>query len=404
MEVRRLYKQEPGIINHQNDCGMTGLMCSIVFRRNAISRWLLGRPGLDTSISEGKINNRTALHACIAHNCDDQVPLDIVIHLAKLCTKETLNHRDQWGNTALDWALDCDGHTSAALYLTWLGAKCKRGNLMDGSVTLPSWIAAGRQQDAQYWAVAANDSEALARLERMENVQMDWKKLNNLAKLFKNEQMSLAIYHLKNPLLKLYQEPRSSNPDFQIICPGSRPILCHKSFLSARSEMFRAMLEHDTKEAKEMMSELVICKDIEVVENFVRFFYTGQLEKGVNALKADATKLVKHSAEVPNDVLVPNLSKFLELSSFYLVAELKSIVEDRMIESLNENTAEEFLLAADFFNGERVKSAAVSFVKYRRPRLLKENKKLEHMVEQLQDEDWSLECRLLGRMVEKMQL
>ena len=126
------------------------------------------------------------------------------------------------------------------------------------------------------------------------------------------------------------------------------------------------MLEHDTKEAKEMMSELVICNDIEVVENFVRFFYTGQLEKGVNALKADATKLVKHSAEVPNDdVLVPNLPKFLELSSFYLVAELKSIVEDRMIESLNENTAEEFLLAADFFNGERVKSAAVSFVKYR---------------------------------------
>jgi len=401
-----MYKQEPGIINQQNYRGMTGLMCSIVFRQNTITRWLLGRPGLDTSISEGKINNRTALHACMARNRSDPIPLDIVIHLAKLCTKETLNHRDQWGNTALDWALDCNGHTSAALYLTWLGVKCKRGNRTAGSVTLQSWMEAGRQQDAQYWAIAANDSEALARLERMENVQMDWKKLNNLAKLFRNQQISLAIYHLKNPFLKLYQEPGSSNPDFQIICPGSRPILCHKSFLSARSDMFRAMLEHDTKEAKEMMTELVICIDIdiEVVENFVRFFYTGQLEKGVKVLKADATKLVKDSAEVPNGVLIPNLSKFLELSSFYLVAELKSIVEDRMIESFNENTVEEFLLAADLFNGERVKSAAVNFVKYRRPRLLKENEKLQQMVERLQDEDWSLECRLLGRMVEELQL
>ena len=79
-----------------------------------------------------------------------------MIVLVRLSSWETVNLKTRLGDTALDWAALLN-HTSAALYLSWLGAKCKEENRKYREVTLQTWIEADCQQEAQYWAVAAND-------------------------------------------------------------------------------------------------------------------------------------------------------------------------------------------------------------------------------------------------------
>ena len=83
----------------------------------------------------------------------------------------------------LDYA-DMYGHASIALYLAWLGADCKPFHLRVGQVTFQTWVDEGYQQQAQYWAVSADDSEALDSLATTENVEMDVKNLRNLAKFY----------------------------------------------------------------------------------------------------------------------------------------------------------------------------------------------------------------------------
>ena len=46
------------------------------------------------------------------------------------------------------------------LNLSWLGAECDEKNRRYTEVTLHTWIKEGCQQEAQYWAVAANDVNA----------------------------------------------------------------------------------------------------------------------------------------------------------------------------------------------------------------------------------------------------
>ena len=133
----------------------------------------------------------------------------------------------------------------------------------------------------------------------------------------------------------------------------------------ARSEHFSAMLKYDTKEAQQDWTELVICTSTEVAEYFIQFFYTGQLKDGSAVMEADPTNLVANSGEVFSQILDANLYDFLELSNFYEVAELKRIVEDRMIELLGMENVQEFMMASDLFNGERIKTAAMKFVENR---------------------------------------
>ena len=154
-------------------------------------------------------------------------------------------------HTALDIAVRC-GHYSIALYLAWLGADCAWYYRRAGPVTFHTWLDEGCQQQAQYWAVSADDSEALDVLATTENVKMDIKNLLNLAKFFNHTgpEMNMTLYRLNNSYLKLVLDPSNSNPDFKIICQG-REFRCHKLFLVARSEHFSAMLKHDTKEAQQ---------------------------------------------------------------------------------------------------------------------------------------------------------
>ena len=172
--AKSLYQADPSIVKLD---GWTGLTYALYGEHHSLSRWLLSLPTLDTNICDR--SNETALHWA----CGNDAPLDIMITLAKLSTWDTVNMQDNWGDTVLDDTATIAA-TSAALYLSWLGAECKEENRQYGKVTLQTWIEEGCQQDAQYWAVAANDVESLKLLARMENVTLDRERLRYLAKLF----------------------------------------------------------------------------------------------------------------------------------------------------------------------------------------------------------------------------
>ena len=105
---------------------------------------------------------------------------------------------------------------------------------------------------------------------------------------------------------------------------------------------------------------------------YIRFFYTGQVLKGVEVMQADPSKILKNTGEVSEDILHSNLILFLKLSDYYRVAELKEIVEDGMIAKLDEENYEEFLVAANRYGGERVKAAVTNFLS-QNPAVLQEH-------------------------------
>ena len=73
--------------------------------------------------------------------------LNIVMSLARLSSWETINMVDFEDSTALDYTVRSN-QTSAALYLSWLGAECKEENRKyeHKEVTLQTWIDEGCQQ------------------------------------------------------------------------------------------------------------------------------------------------------------------------------------------------------------------------------------------------------------------
>ena len=194
-EVKRLYELNPAILNQQDSFGWTGLMLSLSNKHHSVSRWLLGRPGIDTTATDAE-DNDTALHFA----CRRPTPLEIVAQLAELSRRQgNFNLKNGTGLTGLDWAV-VKRHPSIALHLAWLGADCKPFHRRAGPVKFQTWLDEGCQQQAQYWAVSPNDSEALDLLATTENVKMDIKNLRNLAKFFNHIRpaMNLALYLLNN--------------------------------------------------------------------------------------------------------------------------------------------------------------------------------------------------------------
>ena len=79
-EVERLYEENPSVLNQQDFLGKTGLMWSVFGKHHSVSRWLLGRPGIDTAPTAESAE--TALHyAC---RCGAPLPLDVLAQLAEL--------------------------------------------------------------------------------------------------------------------------------------------------------------------------------------------------------------------------------------------------------------------------------------------------------------------------------
>ena len=129
-----------------------------------------------------------------------------------------------------------------------------------------TWIQEGLTRDAQLWALAAKDTEALKLLARMDEVTIDLEKLRLWDKVIFNGEMSLALFHLENPLVKFYEEEIDTN--FQVVCQG-RELRCHKQILAARSEYFRGLVDTDLPESREKV-EMVVCPDPEVAFQFIR--------------------------------------------------------------------------------------------------------------------------------------
>ena len=142
-------------------------------------------------------------------------PLDIVITLVRLSSWKTVNMKGSDDATALDRAVMCN-NTSAALYLSWLGAECREENRKYKEVTLQTWIEEGCQQDAQYWAVAANDINALKHLEKMMNVTLDKPNLRRLAKLFDHNEVWSYVTSLES---LAWEEVMESSPTLVTLEP-----------------------------------------------------------------------------------------------------------------------------------------------------------------------------------------
>ena len=177
----------------------------------------------------------------------------------------SINQQDGDGDTALDLFV-LARYTSAVLYFSWLGAACKPENKRQDPVTVHSWIQELLTEDAQLWALAAKDTEALELLARMDEITIDWEELRKWDEVIFNGEMSFSLFHLKNPLVKFYEEKIETN--FQVVCQGQE-LRCHKEILAARSEFFRRLIDTDLPGSKEKV-EMVICPDPEVADQFIR--------------------------------------------------------------------------------------------------------------------------------------
>eukprot|EP00092_Neocalanus_flemingeri_P019277 GFUD01020881.1.p1 GENE.GFUD01020881.1~~GFUD01020881.1.p1 ORF type:complete len:349 (+),score=93.89 GFUD01020881.1:58-1104(+) len=132
--------------------------------------------------------------------------------------------------------------------------------------------------------------------------------------------------------------------DFRVVCNG-RYFPCHKVFLAAQSSVFKKMFDSNMKEATEEMVELINFTEV-VAESFVKFFYTGQVDK---------------------EVLNENIISFLDLGEKYNMNELKAVAEQVMITNLDKKNMLSFFLAGDLYRGQKIRTAAKTF--------LEENKK-----------------------------
>lgn len=66
--------------------------------------------------------------------------------------------------------------------------------------------------------------------------------------------------------------------DLTIVCAKGQELSAHKLILAARSPVFSAMFEHDTKEAQE--GKIVLSDTpVEVFSELLYFLYTGKVQK-----------------------------------------------------------------------------------------------------------------------------
>jgi len=147
--------------------------------------------------------------------------------------------------------------------------------------------------------------------------------------------------------LKIFED--KSCTDFSVICNG-RSFPCHKIFLMASSPVFKAMIEGNMKEAKEGCVKFENCTEI-VTDNFVKFFYTGQVDE---------------------EILKENAVSFLNLGEQYDIAGLKAITEQVMIANLDKENMLNFFQAAVLYKGKKIKAAAKIFLKQNRRSLVEQ--------------------------------
>ena len=128
--------------------------------------------------------------------------------------------------------------------------------------------------------------------------------------------------------------------DVKITC-GEENFHCHRSILSVRSPVFKAMFQSDMVEN---ISRIVEVKDIkpEVVKEMLHFIYTG----------AASTETVMD--EIGKDLLGAADQYQLEL--------LKKMCEEKLCSSLEVNNSVELLVLADLHNASKLRRMALRLV------------------------------------------
>jgi len=339
-KAKELYESDKSVLNLESDRSAgagTGLGWAFAMKRYSICHWLLSLPNIDVNMKWGHIQSGyvTVLHSAAARD----PPLDLMISLVRLSSEKTINMKCTKslydGLTALDIAVK-ESKTSNAIYLSWLGAQCKKENKKYDDVTLKTWLDAGSHHDAPMWAVAANDLKALRELTGMAEVIFDKSILLNLAELFGHQE--IKCYLEDNRYLKIYTNKIFS--DFEITFKEFT-FSCHKNFLANISSYFHGLIEDKTRQNLPMKTQLLNCPNDSVAESFVKFFYIGAIDK---------------------DVLESHTVSFLHLADYYQIKELHSLAEDTMISQLCKENVKGFLIAADMYRSARVKAASFDFL------------------------------------------
>ncbi|XP_055842806.1 protein roadkill-like [Episyrphus balteatus] len=130
---------------------------------------------------------------------------------------------------------------------------------------------------------------------------------------------------------------------------GEHEFLAHKNILSARSEVFAAMFEHDMEEQQ---SNRVVITDVDhlVLQEMLRFIYTGEspnLAKMANHLFAAADK--------------------------YALEPLKALSEEALFYALSIETVPETLALAVLHSADRLKEKTIEFFKTHSKDIVKTN-------------------------------
>ena len=119
---------------------------------------------------------------------------------------------------------------------------------------------------------------------------------------------------------------------------GYKELKVHKNILSARSPVFRAMFQHDTKESKENRVVISDCEP-DVVEAMLKFIYTGDVPK----LK-----------EMAHDLFT--------IADKYQLQQLKKMCEGALLEELDVGNAADTLALAAMHNLVQLKKSCIRFI------------------------------------------
>ncbi|XP_055840544.1 protein roadkill-like [Episyrphus balteatus] len=119
---------------------------------------------------------------------------------------------------------------------------------------------------------------------------------------------------------------------------GEYEFQAHKNILSARSDVFAAMFEHDMKEQQ---SNRVVITDVDhvVLQELLHFIYTGR---------------------APN--ISEMASSLLVAADKYALEQLKVLCEEALFSGLSIETAAETLVLADFYAAEQLKRNTIEFI------------------------------------------
>ncbi|XP_065204497.1 speckle-type POZ protein-like [Planococcus citri] len=157
-------------------------------------------------------------------------------------------------------------------------------------------------------------------------------------------QLKTTNCNLSDNLQTLVMNEELSDVKFRI---KGKDIPAHKAILAARSPVFAAMLKHDMQEG---LSNCIEITDIDqpVFEELLWYIYTGKAPR----LKELAAKL-------------------LVAADKYDIERLKVICEEALCSDLTLKNSTEYLILADLYRADRLKSQAIHYTRMHAPNILK---------------------------------